>query len=70
MTQSGTNGHDPDIIDSEDVTVYEPAFPAGSDPDSDERALWHRTTPKGEEGEFVVELPSELESPEDPTQTN
>ena len=52
MTQSGTNGHDPDIIDSEDVTVYEPAFPVDSDPDSDELALWYETDLKGDEADL------------------
>ncbi len=55
MTQSGTNGHDPDITDSEDVTVYEPAFPVGSDPDSDERALWNETDVQGDEGDLRSE---------------
>jgi hypothetical protein len=69
MTQSRTNGHDPDI-NFEEVTVYEPVFPANSDPDSDELALWHEIPFEGKEGEFVSELPPELESPEDPTQNN
>ena len=55
MTQSGTNGHDPEIIDFEDVTVYEPAFPVGSDPDSDELALWYETDSKGDKGDLRSE---------------
>lgn len=55
MTQSGENGHKPEV-ESVDITVYEPAFT----PDSVEPVGWYETDTKGEEGELTPDLPPEL----------
>lgn len=60
MTQSGGNGHKPEV-ESEDITVYEPAFI----PETEENVGWHQTDTKGEEGDLIIDLPPELNDEEE-----
>lgn len=60
MTQSGGNGHKPDV-DAEEVTTFEPVY----SPASEEPIGWIKT--EGEEEEFITDLPSELDDQEPPS---
>lgn len=65
MTQSGGNGHKPDV-QSEEITVYEPAYLPGTD----EQVGWAQASLDGEEEDFTSDLPLELEDPENPSTPN
>lgn len=63
MTQSGGNGNKPDV-NPDDMTTYEPVYAPG---DNTEPIGWWKTEPDEEEGEFIPDLPPELDEPEPPT---
>ncbi len=66
MTQSGSNnGHELNA-QSEEITVYEPAYLPGTD----EQVGWVQTSPESEEESFVSDLPPELDDPENPPNPN
>lgn len=66
MTQSGGNGHKPDV-NSDDMTTYEPAYAPG---DETEPIGWWKTEPGEEDGEFIPDLSTELDDPEATTDSN
>lgn len=65
MTQSGGNGHKPDV-QSEEVTVYEPAYLPGTD----EQVGWIEASLDGERENLVSNLPPEMEDPQNPSTPN
>ncbi|RUS94950.1 hypothetical protein DSM106972_092010 [Dulcicalothrix desertica PCC 7102] len=57
MTSKGNNGHRKDVKPN-DLEVFEPAFMPGEE--DDEKVGYFKADIKGEEGEIVDKLPTEL----------
>jgi hypothetical protein len=60
MTQSGGNGHKPEV-EPDDITIFKPIILPDDDPETEEPLGYVETGLTEDEGEYRPELPPELQ---------